>query len=1231
MKFRLDSQQARTASSRRADRTPLNHWIARAVRAAVESLEPRVVFNSALLAIADADTERSDSDTNVANANFGADPELRVELESSKRKEVFVKFDISTVTSVGSAVVQMAGGATDLLVGTSKVSIFAGNNTTWVEGNGVQPSLASPGYNLDDNPLNEIRFNNRPGSTGASLDTQVVGIAQVYSWNVTSFLQAQKAAGATIVGFVFRGTGGTGEATFQSKEVGGGAGPLLVVENDTTAPGAGVAAGNITASGGTTHTVTVTYTDNAGIDADSIGPNDIAVTGPGGAVTVSGVTVDSSNPKSVVATYTINAPGGSWDGLTDNGTYSVTVQTGEVRDFENNGATGTGSFTVNIPTDTTPPVASAFNAQPITTAGGATYTFTVTYTDNVSIATGTIGSGDVTVARNGGGANLTVTGVTTSGTGNSVSATYTVSAPGGSWDASDNGTYTITVLAASVKDTAGNNIATTTTTFQATLPDITTPVVGITPVSQITTAGITTTQITVTYTDNQAIDSSSIDSGDVTVVQDGGGALPVTLISKSSNSNAVSIVAVYSVAAPGGFWNNADNGTYTITVVPGAVKDSGNNTTPLAQAQFEVDISSTNAVADPEFNGGSPISSGFVAEAMTTDALGRVLVAGRQGDRAAGTSQSVLQRLNSDGSLDTFFGQGGQIISFPNDNDGFFAVTVDEKQRIVAAGFRAGELEVVRYTAKGKLDKSFGQGGIVLADWGGTDDTIYAVAALPGASVLIAGTSNGNLAFGRLDAKGNIDTSFGQGGATLLKPGGQNGAIGAIKVLSDGTVVAAGTVGTTVALVKLGASGGVDSGFGTGGVQTLTGLAVRTDLGRQDHTVGLAVSREGKMIVGSRSAGGDFAIRRLNGDGSADNTFSGDSLATIDMGGDDDVDFIGLQGTGQIAVVGTTDTGGATRQIAIAALKSDGTLDSSFSSGGKFTADSSLVTSSGASGPFVLRASGAMQTDGRLVMSVGEAFGKATSSPVRRILMPGSGILGFFGNVGGKNVKLSVLKENGTQVTLSLKNAAGEALWDGSVLDLILTGTTTQSALTVTATNGDKRVMIRDLRTDGDIKLINAKAADFVGTCFVAGAVTSLQIGSLSGTLAVESGISALTVLGNISGAFVLSGINLGSDARIGGATDAADTYGAGQVAKLSVKGQVTATFIGAGVDPVNGTFGDSGDVVVGGTSSLIGAVSVKTGVNDSTIFAAGAFGATAKIPQKVVPTLDPHFRILSA
>ena len=40
--------------------------------------------------------------------------------------------------------------------------------------------------------------------------------------------------------------------------------------------------------------------------------------------------------------------------------------------------------------------------------------------------------------------------------GKTVIATYSVPAPGGAWDAADNGTYTVALAAAAVQDLAGN-------------------------------------------------------------------------------------------------------------------------------------------------------------------------------------------------------------------------------------------------------------------------------------------------------------------------------------------------------------------------------------------------------------------------------------------------------------------------------------------------------------------------------------------------------------------------------------------------------------------------------------------------------------------------------------------------------------------------------------------------------------------------------------------------------
>ncbi|MDB5296009.1 MAG: conserved repeat domain protein [Phycisphaerales bacterium] len=1198
-------------------------------RAAVEALEGRALFAASVLAFGDADVQTRAADPSYANANFGADPALRVGIDPADTTETYVEFDLSGVTGVGSARVQMVGGAADG-VGPVNVSIFGGTETNWIEGNGLHPADPNGGLNLDNNPDGEVHWNTRPATGGGAIDTQIITGQTVYEWDVTAFLQAKRAAGATVVAFAFRSTSGVGQTAFASKELGGGAGPRLIVEDDATAPTATVSAPAITTAGGTTQTVTVTYADAAGVDASTVGANDVVVTGPAGPLTVTGASADGSNPRSVVATYTLAAPGGTWDGP-DNGSYAVAVQPGAVTDFGGNAAAGSGAFAVNIPVDTAPPTASVASAQPVVAPGGTTYTFTVAYADNVGVATGSIGTGDVTVTRPGGG-TLSVTGVAVSGSGRAVTATYTVTPPGGTWDASDNGTYAIAVRDGAVTDLAGNASAAASGTFSVNIPDVSTPLVAITPIAAVTVAGTTAAQVTVTYTDDRSISASSVDATDVTVVQDGGGPLVVSLVSKTPATDAGTVVAVYSVGAPGGFWNTVDNGTYTVTVTPGAVTDGSGNGTPLAQAQFEVNVASTNAVADPTFNGGSAVSTGFVAEAMTTDAAGRVLVAGRQGDRAAGTSQAVLQRLNADGSLDTFWGEGGQIITTLGANDGFYAVTTDEKQRVVAAGFRAGELQVVRYDARGRLDRKFGEGGVALADFGSTNDTVFAVAALPGGGVLVAGSSNGNLAFARLDARGRLDASFGSNGVLLLKPGGVAGVIGAVRVRPDGTAVAAGTVGSTVVLVKLTAAGAADAAFGTAGVLTVPGLTVRTDLGGQDHSVGLAVGTDGRIVVGNRSAGGDFGVRRFNPDGTTDATFGGgDGLVTLDLGGDDDVDFVGLQGTGQIVLAGTTGVGtSSTRQLAAAVLRADGSTEPTFAAGGKFTADAGVVAEAGYAGELVLHATAATQADGRLLLGAGEAFARPTSSPVRRLVAPGSGSLGTFGTVNGRSVPLAYTDADGTRVTLTLKGGGtGEALWDGGVLDLVLTGTSAASSLGVAAKGGDKRVTLRDLRADGPLKAVTGKTADVGGTFVVAGSAGKLSLGSLTGTLAVAGDVASLAIAGNVSGAFVLAGTSLGTDGRVGGTGTAADAYAAARILKVAIGGSAASTVVRAGVDPVNGTFDDSDDRAVGGPASVIAAVSVKRGLDATSQFVAGAFGATAKIPQKVVPVLDPHFRPL--
>ncbi len=112
------------------------------------------------------------------------------------------------------------------------------------------------------------------------------------------------------------------------------------------------------------------------------------------------------------------------------------------------------------PTDWIFPSFENFIAEDVTLAGGTTYSFTVTFTDNRAIDWSTLDMGDIMVT----GLNnesLQVTKIETpnhTGNFNSINVTYHITPPGDSWDPSDNGTYTVTLLENQVTDTTGNAI-----------------------------------------------------------------------------------------------------------------------------------------------------------------------------------------------------------------------------------------------------------------------------------------------------------------------------------------------------------------------------------------------------------------------------------------------------------------------------------------------------------------------------------------------------------------------------------------------------------------------------------------------------------------------------------------------------------------------------------------------------------------------------------------------------
>ncbi len=322
--------------------------------------------------------------------------------------------------------------------------------------------------------------------------------------------------------------------------------------------------------GTNTTTIVVTYADIAGtglqgasgIDFTTIGADDIVVSN--GAVVLPSPVRNGNQ-----VTYTVRSPGATW-GASGQGTYSVSLVNGGVLDRAGNAIVGVPNV-VSFFVDTAPPTAAMTTPPPninVSTGGTSTNSFTVTFSDATSgVNAATIGSDDFTVNN---GATVTLMGRI----GNV--ATYTITAPTAAWNMSPQGTYTISLVAGSVLDNAGNPIAGV-ANFGSFLVSTVRPFATLTTQpANITVANATpgTNSFVITYTTLGApLNPATYGPGNVTVTNGGTTLSVISVIPNPSNPNALT----YTVQAPGGMWTNPPQGQYTIALNGNSVFDIAGN------------------------------------------------------------------------------------------------------------------------------------------------------------------------------------------------------------------------------------------------------------------------------------------------------------------------------------------------------------------------------------------------------------------------------------------------------------------------------------------------------------------------------------------------------------------------------------------------------------------------------------------------------------------------------
>ena len=240
------------------------------------------------------------------------------------------------------------------------------------------------------------------------------------------------------------------------------------------------------------------------------------------------------------------------------------------------------------------------------------------------------------------------------------------------------------------------------------------------------------------------------------------------------------------------------------------------------------------------------------------------------------------------------------------------------------------------FSGDGILTDSFGPGNAVAIQ---PDGKIVAAAGCCG------GHGSGNFTIARYNANGSPDTTFGGGLGYVATDIGSNwlDEVRAVVVQPDGRIVAAGSTsdcgegGCTItywAIVRYNPDGTLDTSFGGDGiVSTSTGST-------SDAAFSIAIQPDGKFVVGGTNGLGDFAVIRLNTDGSFDTTFDGDGIVTTPVGAYGDFAYsVAIQTDGKIVAAGHSYNGPGSidSDIAIARYNPDGSLDTTFNSDGKVT------------------------------------------------------------------------------------------------------------------------------------------------------------------------------------------------------------------------------------------------------------------------------------------------------
>jgi uncharacterized delta-60 repeat protein len=275
---------------------------------------------------------------------------------------------------------------------------------------------------------------------------------------------------------------------------------------------------------------------------------------------------------------------------------------------------------------------------------------------------------------------------------------------------------------------------------------------------------------------------------------------------------------------------------------------------------------------------------------------GKLLVAGETSDSIY--DAAIVARFNTDGSLDHTFGQNGYRLFNPgNDEDVFYSILLLPDGKILLGGSTYDtnapgglDLLLVQLNPDGSEDSGFGNNGFVITDVTQGLEAILSLARQADGKIVAVGANavfNYDMQLERYTAKGAIDSSFANNGVLVVSlPNGTEDVAYSVAIQPDQKIVFCGSTqknGTTTGsatLMRLNSDGSFDPAFGNNG-------QVLTDFGFFEYARSLALQPDGKILVaaegGILDTSGTYWVLRYLPDGTLDPAFGTSGLVSASI------------------------------------------------------------------------------------------------------------------------------------------------------------------------------------------------------------------------------------------------------------------------------------------------------------------------------------------------------------